>query len=138
MEHQRVRRSRIEWSPSTVHPEWMIASPTLAALRALLGRARSGQASLAAPATSVPPGGGGMDRLSVRLADMPGLAEVGGVAAVVADGGEAVAVARVGRTSFVGFRLDGQQLQEIAVALDESAGRLLIATPATYSASPRS
>jgi hypothetical protein len=56
----------------------------------------------------------------------------------VGESGETVGVARVGRSSFVGFRLDGEDLQEIEVALDESAGRLLIASTATYPAPPRS
>jgi hypothetical protein len=132
MEQQRAHRRRIEWTASSVHPKWMIASPTLSALRSLLGDPRSVPAVPASTEDRRP------QTLSVRLEEVPGLAEVGGVAKVVADSGAAVGVARVGRTTFVGFRLDGEDLQEIEVALDESAGRLLIASTATYPAPPRS
>jgi hypothetical protein len=63
---------------------------------------------------------------------VPGLQEVGGVAVVAADGGERVGVARVGRTSFVGFKLDGDALREIEVALDETSGSLHITPTVAY------
>jgi len=131
MKHKRAHHKRIEWTASCVHPKWMIASPTLSALRALLGDPRS------VPAAPASLEGRQAEALSVRLEEVPGLAEVGGVAKIVADSGAAVGLARVGRSSFVGFRLDGEDLQEIEVALNESAGCLLIATAAAYPGPPR-
>ena len=43
-------------------------------------------------------------------------------------GGEAVVVARVGRASFVGYRLTDDRLDEVEVALDEVTGELSIET----------
>ena len=126
-------RSRIVWIASAVHPKWKIASPTVAALRALLSSLRSEPAALAAPTEPVAPEGGPAPTLCVRLDDVPGLCEVGGVAKVAAaDGSEAIGVARVGRTSFVGFKLDGDVLREIEVELDEATGRLRIASAVAY------
>jgi hypothetical protein len=76
--------------------------------------------------------------LSVPLKDVPGLHEVGGVATVTADGGETVGVARVGRTSFVGFKLDGDALREIEVELDETNGSLCITPAVAYPGPPLS
>lgn len=126
MNEKSARRSRIVWIPSAVHPTWKIASPTLAALRTLLSGFGAESAAVAAPSKPVPPGSVLADAVSVRLDDVPGLVEVGGVAKVVGDGGDAVGIARVGRTNFVGFRLEGEVLREIEVELDEAAGRLRI------------
>jgi hypothetical protein len=128
-------RRRIEWFTSAVHPKRMIASPTLAALRALLSGLRSESRALAR-STPCPASVGRPSALLVPLEDVPGLQEVGGVAVVAADGGETVGVARVGRTSFVGFKLDGDTLREIEVELDESRGSLCI-TPAVAYPGPR-
>jgi len=132
MAEDRIRRMRIEWMASAIHPKRMIASPTVAALRALLSGPRSGTVARAVPAEPISRGSGLAPTLSVRLYDVPGLNEVGGVAKVAADGGNAVGVARVGRTSFVGFKLDGDTLREIEVELDESTGRLHIASAVAY------
>ena len=125
-------RKRIEWIASAVHPKRMIASPTLAALRALLSGLRSDPVVLDPRIPPPSPGHGPPPGLSVRLDDMPGLGEVGGVAMVATGGGDAVGVARVGRTSFVGFKLDGDALREIEVELDEPTGRLRIASAVDY------
>jgi hypothetical protein len=74
----------------------------------------------------------------VPLEDVPGLQEVGGVAVVAAEGGETVGVARVGRTSFVGFKLDGDTLREIEVELDEPSGSLHITPTVAYPGPPLS
>jgi hypothetical protein len=126
------RHRRIEWFSSVLHPKRMIASPTLASLRALLTGRRSANATHASP-----PGAGdaGARTLCVPLAQVPGLHEVGGVAMVMAEGVEAVGIARVGRTSFVGFKLDGEAMREIEVELDETSGSLRI-TPALACPAP--
>lgn len=129
-------RRRIEWIASAVHPRRMIASPTVLALRALLSAVRSEPAARATPTSPLAPGDERTRTLSVPLKDVPGLHEVGGVATVTADGGETVGVARVGRTSFVGFKLDGDTLREIEVELDETKGSLCI-TPAVAYTGPR-
>ncbi len=127
----RRTRTRIQWIASAVNPKRMIASPTLTALRALLSGARTAPLALDSSNPLVAPGEPG-STLSVQLDTVPGLSEVGGVAMVPADGGEAVGVARVGRTSFVGFKLDGEALREIEVELDESTGRLRIDSAIAY------
>ena len=132
MHSERVHRSRIEWIASAVHPKWMIASPTVAALRALLSGRRSQPAAPELPAEPPSHGKGEQPALSVRLADVPGLGDVGGVAKLVSDEGDTIGVARVGRTSFVGFKLEGEVLREIEVELDESSGRLRIVPAVAY------
>lgn len=124
-------RRRIEWFTSAVHPKRMIASPTLAALRALLSGLRSESRALAGRTPSMA-SVGRPPALFVPLKDVPGLQEVGGVAMVVPEGGEPVGVARVGRTSFVGFKLDGDALREIEVELDETNGSLCITPAVAY------
>lgn len=132
MHDKRVHRSRIEWIASAIHPKRMIASPTVAAVRALLGGRRSQPAALEGSGDAGPDGKSAQHALSVRLADMPGLGDVGGVAKLVSDEGDAIGVARVGRTSFVGFKLDGEVLREIEVELEESTGRLRIIPAVAY------
>lgn len=117
MGDNRARR-RIEWMASALHPKRMIASPTLSALRSLLS---GSGATPPTPAPAAQPAA-----FSVPLGEVPGLSEVGGIAMVTPGQGEPVGVARVGRTSFVGFKLDGDALCEIGVELDEASGRLKI------------
>jgi hypothetical protein len=57
---------------------------------------------------------------------MPALAAVGGIALLNTPDGHSVGVARVGRTSFVGYRLTAEGLAEVEVALDEASGALTI------------
>jgi hypothetical protein len=112
-------RSRISWVASVFHPGRMIAGPTLAALQAILTGRRQ---VVAAPAHAH-----GAEPMVIRLEDVPDLDQVGGIAKVAVDTGEEVGIARVGRTSFVGYRLEEDVLREIEVELDESTGRLRIA-----------
>ncbi len=118
MSDEGTRRSRISWIASIFHPHRMVSAPTLAALQAVLtGR----KPSTAAHANSVGP-----DALSVPLSDLPDLNEVGGIARIALGDGEAVGVARVGRTSFVGYRLEADVLKEIEIILDEGEAQLRI------------
>jgi hypothetical protein len=132
MHSERAHRSRIVWIASAIHPKRMIASPTVAALRALLSGRRSQVAALEAPAEPGFYGKSAQQALSVRLADLPGLGDVGGIAKLESDEGDTIGVARVGRTSFVGFKLDGEVLREIEVELDEPSGRLRIVPGVAY------
>ena len=119
MSDESTRRSRMDWIASVFHPERKIAAPTLAAVRAMLTGRRE---VIAAPAHTQ-----GTDPPMVRLADVPALDEVGGIATVTVDTGDEVGIARVGRTSFVGWKLEEDVLREIEVELDEVSGRLRIA-----------
>jgi hypothetical protein len=119
MSDEGTRRSRIGWISSVFHPERMIAAPTVAALQAILSGRRQTQAA--------PVRAGGEEPMTIRLQDVPDLEEVGGIAKVAVDTGEEVGIARVGRNSFVGYRLEEEVLREIEVELDPSTGRLRIA-----------
>lgn len=113
--------SRLSWIASIFHPDRKIAGATIAALRALL-RSRHSTPAPATPA-SLP-----AQTVRVRLAEVPDLGEVGGIARVEAGAGGAIGVARVGRNSFVGYRLTGEELEEVPVDVDETAGELHIAS----------
>jgi hypothetical protein len=117
--HRRHRHS-IEWIPSELHPERKIAQPTVVTLRKLLDATRP-------DAPVVPSVADGS--LTVDLSQAPTLAVVGGVARIQADGVEPVAVARVGRNSFVGYRLDHAELREVEVAFDDDHARIRIDPP---------
>ena len=119
MSDEGTRRSRIGWVGSVFHPERKIASATLMALKAIL----NGRREVAA----APVHAHGAGPLVLRLEDVPDLDQVGGIAKVAVDTGEEVGIARVGRTSFVGYRLEEDVLREIEVELDEATGRLKIA-----------
>jgi hypothetical protein len=118
MSDEGTRRSRMGWIASVFHPERMIAAPTLAAIKAVLTGRRS------IPAINVTPTIG--EVMAINLADVPELGEVGGIARVTVESGEEVGIARVGRTSFVGYRLEADVLKEIDLQLDEEAGKLKI------------
>jgi hypothetical protein len=124
MSDEGTRRSRMGWIASVFHPERKIAAPTLAGLQAMLTGRRQAAAAMAQPH--------GAESLVVRLEDIPDLEEVGGIAKVSGDAGHEVGIARVGRTSFVGYKLEEQVLREIEVELDESTGQLRIARAAAY------
>lgn len=119
MSDESTRRSRIGWIASVFHPERMIAAPTLAAVRAMLTGRREVVATAALAREAEVP--------MVRLEDVPDLEAVGGIAKVTVDTGDEVGIARVGRTSFVGWKLEADVLREIEVELDEATGRLRIA-----------
>jgi hypothetical protein len=125
MSDEGTRRSRMGWIASVFHPERKIARPTVAAVRALLGGRRPSREEPVAvePGLLAEP-------LVVDLRQVPDLGAVGGIAKVTASSGEAVGIARVGRTSFVGYRLDEDVLREVEVELDETTGRLRIAAGA--------
>ena len=119
MSDEGTRHTRIGWISSVFHPERMIAAPTMAALQAILSGRRQVDAA--------PVQARGEEPMTIRLQDVPDLDEVGGIAKVAVDTGEEVGIARVGRTSFVGYRLQEEVLREIEVELDPSTGRLRIA-----------
>ncbi len=111
MSDEGTRRSRMSWIASVFNPQRMISAPTLAALQAVLTGRR--------PSTPARAQSSGSDAMAVPLADVPDLQEVGGIARITVDGGEEVGVARVGRNSFVGYRLEADVLKEIEIILDE-------------------
>jgi hypothetical protein len=106
----------IRWVPTELDPSKMIAVPTLEAVRAVL----RGQAE----ARSRQRAHGGV--IEVRVDDHPPLTEVGGVARIDRGPAGGVAVARIGRTSFVAYRLDAGALHELPVAVDATAGTLSV------------
>lgn len=118
MSDEGTRRSRMSWVASVFHPERKIAAPTLAAIRAVL----TGRREVAAAPVLAHVG----EPAVVRLEDVPDLGEVGGIAKVAVETGGEVGIARVGRTSFVGYRLEEDVLREIEVELDEASGQLRI------------
>jgi hypothetical protein len=105
--------SIVAWQASRLHPERKVALPTLLALRALL-RSATGTAPSPEP-------------VAIPIAELPGLADIGGVACVPGAEGP-IGVARVGRASYVGFRLDADELREIEVRVTD-AGRLSLGPP---------
>ena len=111
--------SGIQWIRSCFNPARSVARPTLMAMEALLRATRP--AAERPPAT--PPVTG---PVMVGLSELPDLGEVGGVARFDSAAGGAVSIARVGRTSFVGFRLDAAGLEEVKVEYDGEASRIVI------------
>lgn len=111
--------SGIQWIHSIFHPARRVARPTLLAMEALL-RATRPRATPAAESPTAP------GTLMVGLAELPDLGEVGGVARLESGDGAPVGIARVGRTSFVGFRLDEGVLEEVPVEFDDAAARIVI------------
>jgi len=99
-----------------------VARPTLSALNALLG----GGSADPAIGVHVAPTAGGAN--AIDLANLPTLSEIGGVARIESPGEAPLAVARVGRRSFVGYRMDADGLAEVPIELDEAATRLEIGT----------
>ena len=101
---------RLQWIPSVFHPERRIARPTLLAMEAILRNTE--------------------DDLP-RDTAVGDLAAIGGVARVEGPSGQAVAVARVGRDSLVGFRLTADGLAEVEVSVDAASGAIRITTDPT-------
>ncbi len=114
MSDEGTRQLQAVWVASTLHPERRVAQPTLAALLRLLRRNQPEPGVV--PASDRPP----------VLHEVPALSAIGGIARMEGPDGETVGVARVGRASFVGYRLMGDTLDEVEVALDEMTGRLSI------------
>src|SRR5574338_193785 len=117
MSYESTLRSSIGWIASVFHPERKIATTTLAAIKKVL----TGRRSISAINLQA-----NSDALAIDLAAVPELSEVGGIARVTVETGEEVGIARVGRTSFVGYRLEADVLKEIDLQLDESSGNLRI------------
>ncbi len=113
------------WIESVYRPGYKVARSTLKTL----GRILNGPAAdAAAPPVAEPTAPG---ENAVALTQVPALNEVGGVAKVETPDHTTIGVARVGRTSFVGFRLDHEQLAEVEVQFDEANGTLRISGEAT-------
>jgi hypothetical protein len=106
----------MRWLPTELDPKRMIAERTLEAVRALL----RAQAVYAGTRVS----GGGT--VLVRVEEHAPLNEVGGVARVTDGGSGAVAVARIGRGSFVAYQLEPQGLRELPVEIDATDGSLRV------------
>jgi len=139
MEDDGTRRSRIGWIGSVFHPKRKIASPTLVAIKAMLSGRRQNPAMPTVEVPAQPFLSGRVPPLAeVNLVDMPDLETVGGIAKLAVDTGETVGIARVGRTSFVGYKLEEDVLREIEVELDEASGKLRIGQTETYPLPPAS
>lgn len=106
--------SSTRWVPTDLDPSRMIAERTLEAVRALLRAAAVARASQ----------GGGT--VKVRVEEHAPLNQVGGVARVDDGARGVVAVARIGRTSFVAYQLDPQGLRELPVEVDAADGSLRV------------
>ncbi|MEO8636208.1 MAG: hypothetical protein ABI587_13115 [Gemmatimonadales bacterium] len=111
---------RVSWVHSLFNHERKVARPTLSALNALLGGGSTDPAIGVHAAPDVD------DPSAVELAALPGLSEIGGVARIEAPGEAPLAVARVGRRSFVGYRMDESGLAEVHIEMDETAAKLVI------------
>jgi len=111
--------SRVPWVASIFRPGYKVARPTLLALGRLLRGEAARDGSPAAPAPEVSAGE------AIPLSAVPGLADIGGVAKVETGDSE-LGIARVGRNSFVGFRLSDAELEEVAVEYDDQTGTLRI------------
>jgi hypothetical protein len=120
------KKSESLWIESIYRPGYKVARSTLKTI----GRILSGEREEPAPkAVAAPePTGGG----AIPLTEVPALAEVGGVAKVETADRTTLGIARVGRNSFVGFRLDNEMLAEVEVKYDDQSATLRIgnATPA--------
>ncbi len=113
------------WIESVYRPGYKVARSTLKTLGRILNGA--GAEDVASPQAE--PSAPGEN--AVALTQVPALNEVGGVAKVETPDHTTIGVARVGRTSFVGFRLDHEQLAEVEVQFDEANGTLRISGEAT-------
>jgi len=105
----------IGWVPSLFDPARKVARPTLAAIERLLKARPTAARPTRSPAER-----------TVLLTGVPGLSEVGGIACVNAEDASPVGIARVGRSSFVGYRLDTAGLTEVPIGFDERTGMLTI------------
>jgi hypothetical protein len=94
----------------------MIAEPTLNAVRALL-RARIRAASPHASSNGT---------VTVRVSEHPSLDEVGGVVRVDDATSGPLGIARIGRTSFVAYRLDADGLRQLPMEVDAGSGTLRV------------
>ena len=119
-DEQPARAPRVSWVHSLFNHERKVARPTLSALNALLG----GGSADPAIGVHVAPLEGGPS--AIDLANLPSLSEIGGVARIEEPGETPLAVARVGRRSFVGYRMDEAGLAEVHIELDEAATKLVI------------
>ena len=115
-----TRPIRAPWVHSVFNHARKVARPTLSALNNLLGGGPSD------PAMGVHRIQEPLARSEVDLATVPDLAEIGGVARIETADHSSIAIARVGRNSFVGYRLDEAGLAEVPIELDDSAGTLRI------------
>lgn len=111
-----VVMTSIGWVPTELEPRRMIAVPTLEAVRALL-RAHTAGVHRASQ---------GGATVSVRVDEHAALAEVGGVARVEGGARGAVAIARIGRTSFVAYQLEPEGLRELPVEVEAADGSLRV------------
>ena len=118
------KKPDVPWIESVYRPGYKVARSTLKTL----GRILNGPAEDTPPPVAEP---GAPGENEVALTQVPQLNEVGGVAKVETADHTTIGVARVGRTSFVGFRLDHEQLAEVEVQFDEANGTLRISGEAT-------
>jgi hypothetical protein len=91
----------------------VVAGRTLMALKAVLREAISA------------PGVPGTSQVLVPLAEHAALGEVGGIVQLPGPGSP-IAVARIGRTSYVAYRLSDNLLEELALDYDEAAGAIVV------------
>jgi len=112
--------NRVPWVASIFRPGYKVARPTLLALGRLLRGEAARDGSPPAPASEV----SSVD--AIPLSAVPGLADIGGVAKIETGDHAELGIARVGRTSFVGFRLSDAELEEVAVDYDDQTGTLRI------------
>lgn len=108
------------WIDSIFRPGYKVARPTLLQLGRLLRGEPARDGTAPAPAQEVPAGD------AIPLSAVPGLADIGGVARVETEDHSQLGIARVGRTSFVGFRLSDAELEEVAIDYDAQTGTLRI------------
>jgi hypothetical protein len=111
---------RVPWIASIFRPGYKVARPTILALGRLLRGEASRDGAPPPPASEVASGE------AIPLSAVPGLADIGGVAKIETEDHAELGIARVGRNSFVGFRLTDAELEEVAVDYDDQTGTLRI------------
>lgn len=113
---------RVPWVASIFRPGYKVARPTLLALGRLLRGEAARDGTPAGPASEV-------SGEAIPLSAVPALADIGGVAKIETGDHAELGIARVGRTSFVGFRLSDEELEEVAIDYDDQTGTLRISGP---------
>lgn len=122
--------NRVPWIASVFRPGYKVARPTILAL----GRLLRGEASR--DGTPPPPASEVASVDAIPLSAVPALADIGGVAKIETGDHAELGIARVGRTSFVGFRLSDAELEEVPVEYDDQTGTLRVSGPAPKPPAP--
>lgn len=120
MSEESKKPAEVPWVVSIFRPGYKVARSTLKTLGRILSDT---QQPVAAPPMAAP---GPTGDAAISLSQVPELSEVGGVAKVETADHTTLGIARVGRNSFVGFKLDNAELAEVEVQYDDQNATLRI------------